>query len=86
MMVCTQTDTGRGRKKALCGECAHSDSPVAQTLPIISFASAPLTGYYMTGKRPTNPQLIAHMDSGAELHKAVTAFTPDVIKARCNIH
>ena len=45
-------NTGRERKGGR--ECAYRGSPVGETLPIISFVSAPLTGCCMTERRSPN--------------------------------
>ena len=56
-------------------ECAYRGSPVGETLPIISFVSAPLTGCCMTERRSSNSHY--HRRSAKQSYTS----TPSVVAA-----
>lgn len=68
-------------------ECAYRGSPVGETLPIISFVSAPLTGCCMTEKRAPNSHY--HRQSTNQSYTStlsdVTAPTASVTKTAYSV-
>jgi len=77
MTVCThkvirrKMNTGKERKGGR--KCAYRGSPVGETLPIISFVSAPLTGCCMTERR--SPTLTIKGCQQTELHIYTASVT-----------